>query len=53
MGLDIVTLSVWSTRFDTNAVSCYLELPNILLNQRGWEVDQEIDGKMKWRKMED
>ena len=25
----------------------------INLKQQGWEVDQEIDGKMKWRRMED
>jgi len=47
MGLDMVTLLVRSTHFDTNAVSCYMELlKHFIKPATRLKVDQEIDGKM-------
>jgi hypothetical protein len=53
MGLDIVTLSVRSTRFDTNAVSCYLELPKHFIKptrlsrpRNRWQDEVKEDGRL-------
>jgi hypothetical protein len=55
MGLDIVTLLVRSTHFDTKAVSCYLELPKhffkpttrLRSRQRNkWQDEVREDGRL-------
>jgi hypothetical protein len=55
MGLDIVTLSFRSTRFDTNAVGCYLELPKHFIKpttrlrsrpRNRWQDEAREDGRL-------
>ena len=64
MGLDTVTRSVRSTRFDTNAVSCYLELPKHFIKpttrlrrrpRNRWQDEVRDDGRLVggkgWKEM--